>query len=211
VVGAVTDSTGAAVPGATVKVTEKGTNDTRESSRNDAGGYTLSTVLAGTYEISVSKPGFRTALSNSVTVSLNSVVRFDTVLQLGTHAETVQVTAESAPLQTDRADVRGEFNSVSLENLPLPTRAYQGVIALMPGNTLPIANAGGINNPSRSMQFSSNGTSRIGSNVRVEGISATNSWVQFYSSLVPSMEAIQTVNIVMASADAEQGLGNGAQ
>ena len=58
IVGSVTDSSGAAIQGAEVQVTQKETNETREATTNEAGGYTLSTVVAGTHTVSISKIGF---------------------------------------------------------------------------------------------------------------------------------------------------------
>jgi hypothetical protein len=60
------------------------------------------------------------------------------------------------------------------------------------------------------MLIQANGTSASGTNVRVDGVSATNPWVQFYSTAVPSTDAIQTVSVVTGSADADQGMVNGA-
>src|SRR5215470_3512786 len=59
IVGSVTDATGAAVPGATIRITEANTNDTRSVTSNEAGGYTVSTVPAGTYQVEITKEGFR--------------------------------------------------------------------------------------------------------------------------------------------------------
>ena len=80
----------------------------------------------------------------------------------------------------------------------------------MPGVAPPTANGGGTNNPGKSFQITANGTSRSATNVRIDGVTDTNAWVQFYSTYVPSNEAIQTVNVVTTSPDAEQGLTNGA-
>src|ERR1035441_3335272 len=63
IVGTVTDSTGALIPGATVKVTQIQTNDTRSVTTSDGGVYTVSTIPAGTYVVSVSKEGFATFTS----------------------------------------------------------------------------------------------------------------------------------------------------
>src|ERR1035441_9819910 len=62
----------------------------------------------------------------------------------------------------------------------------------------------------RVVQITANGTSRSGTEVRIDGVTDTNPWVQYYSTYVPSNEAIQTVNVVTGSPDAEQGLTNGA-
>ena len=209
-VGSVTDASGASVPDATVKVTRIESNESRETKTNDSGGYTLSTVPAGDYSVSIFKSGFRTFTAQNVQVRLNTVVRVDASLQLGLLTEAVNVTAESAQLQTDRADVHSEIASQAFVDLPQPTRTYQGLFALMAGISPPSASSGGTNNPAKSMQFSANGTGRSAANVRIDGVSATNPWVQFYTSAVPSQEAIETVNVVTNSPDAEQGLANGA-
>lgn len=210
IVGSVTDSSGSAVPGAAVTVTQAETNETRETKTNEAGGFTLSTVHAGTYKVVIAKEGFKGYSTENVLVSLNTVVRVDAALQVGAQSQSVDVTAESAALQTDRADVHNEFNSKQLIDLPQPTRNFEGIVALMPGIAPPSASSGGTNNPSKSFQVSADGTSRSGTNVMIDGVSATNPWVQFYATYAPSVEAIETVNVVTASSDAEQGMTNGA-
>jgi len=210
IVGSVTDASGAAVPSASVKVTQIETNDARETKTNDAGGFTLSTVRAGTYKVEIAKEGFRSYAADSVVVSLNTVVRVDAALQVGSQTQSIEVSAQAASLQTDRADVHSEFSSKQLIDLPQPTRNFEGIVALMPGIAPPSASSGGTNNPSKSFQISADGTSRSGTNVLIDGVSATNPWVQFFSTYAPSVEAIETVNVVTATSGADQGLTNGA-
>jgi hypothetical protein len=210
IVGTVTDPTGAAVPQAAVKATNQQTNETHEVSTNDLGGYVLSTLPAGIYTLSISKPGFRSFAAQGTALTLNTVVRVDATLQVGTQSESVTVSADSIQLQTDRADVHGEFSTKQIQDFPQPTRTYQGVLQLLPGIAPPSASGGGTNNPGKSFQITANGTSRSATNVRIDGVTDTNAWVQFYSTYVPSNEAIQTVNVVTSSPDAEQGLTNGA-
>lgn len=210
ITGNVSDPSGAAVPGADVKVTQMETSETRETKTNDAGGFTLSTVRPGTYKVSVMKEGFKSYSADNIQVSLNTVVRVDPQLQVGTQSQSVEVNAESAVLQTEKADVHIEFNSKQLVDLPLPTRNFEGIVALMPGIAPPVASGGGTNNPSKSFQVTANGTSRSGTNVMIDGVSATNPWVQFFATYAPSVEAIETVNVVTGSSGADQGLTNGA-
>lgn len=210
-VGTVTDKSGAAVPNATVEITETQTNDTR-TVQTDAGGlYTVSTVPAGTYRVNISKEGFQRFETVSVGVTANTVVRVDAQLQVGTVSQTVEVQgAAAAQLQTDTADVHSEISNHALENVPQATRSYQGILNQVPGMVPPGGQlSGGTNNPSKSMQFAANGTGVQGPNVRIEGVSATNAWVQQYTSFVPSVEAIQSINVVTNSPDAEQGLSGG--
>src|SRR4051794_24974426 len=95
IVGNVTDATGAAVPGATVKITEAGTNEVRTADTNESGNYTISTVTAGTYTVAIEKSGFRGSQSNNILVNQNNVVRVDAQLQVGQQSEKVEVTAEA--------------------------------------------------------------------------------------------------------------------
>jgi hypothetical protein len=67
-----------------------------------------------------------------------------------------------------------------------------------------------VGNETQTLQISANGTSGSGTNVRIDGVSATNPWVQFYSTAVPSTEAIQTVNVVTSTSGADQGMSNAA-
>ncbi len=210
-VGNVTDATGAAVPGAAVKITETSTNNVFNTTSNESGGYTVSNLPAGTYQVEITKEGFRTFLSTNILVNQNNVVRIDANLQIGSQVEKVEVTAEAAALQTDRADIHSEVAAQQLLNVPQPNRNYQTMLVMVPGVTPPGGQIqGGTNNPSKSSQFSFNGQGQLGANVRIEGVSARNPWVPQYTTFVPSVEAIENVNVVTNAADAEQGLAGGA-
>jgi hypothetical protein len=211
VVGNVIDSSGASVPVATVKITEISTNESRSVTTSEAGVYNVTTVPAGTYRIEITKMGFRNFIASNVVVNQNNVVRVDAQLELGAQAQEVVVTSEADALETDRADVHAEVGTQQLENLPQPTRAYEGLVQLVPGTTPPTGQlAGGTNNPSKSMEFAFNGTSISGAAVRIEGVSAMNPWQQYQTTFVPSIEAIQNVNVATNATDAEQGLAGGA-
>src|SRR5207253_2866856 len=79
VVGHVTDSTGAAVPGAQIQATNKGTGRTATAKADVAGNYRID-VLPGTYDIEVSSPGFARVLHKDVVASLNATLRLDSRL-----------------------------------------------------------------------------------------------------------------------------------
>jgi hypothetical protein len=209
IVGTVTDRSGAVVPDAAVKATQTETNETRTVATNGAGVYTLSTLPAGTYIVSISTSGFATFEARDIDLRINTTVRVDAKLAVGEQSQTIQVSSNTAELQTDRSDVHGVITFDDLLQLPQPTRTYQGLIGLLPGVTPPKANAGGTNDPARSMIINVNGTSASGTNVSIDGVSATNAWVQFVSTGVPSTDAIETVNVVTASSSADQGVMNG--
>lgn len=213
IVGVVTDPSEAVVPDAKVEATQTETNEKRTATTNDSGVYTLSTVPAGTYVVSISKSGFDVFEATGIKLTINTTVRVDAKLTVGGQPLTINVLSNAAELQTDRVDVHGVVTSDDLQQLPQPTRTYEGLIGLLPGVTPPnpgFAGAGGTNNPARSMIINADGTSANGTNVSIDGVSATNVWVQFYSTAVPSTEAIGTVNVVTASSSADQGVMNGA-
>ena len=210
IVGVVIDASGAVVPDAAVKAIQSETNETRTATTNDSGVYSLSTVPAGTYIVSVSKSGFDLFEARDIDLRINTTVRVDAKLTVGGQSMTTYISSDTAELQSDRPDVCDVVTSDDLEQLPQPTRTYEGLIGLVPGVAPPIASSGGTNNPARSMAINVNGTSASATNVSIDGVSATNPWVQFYSTAVPSTEAIETVNVVTASASADQGAVNGA-
>ena len=211
IVGNVTDSTGAAVPGATVTIEQTETKLTRELVTDTAGAYHFTAVPSGTYTISVSMTGFRKFGRPGVAVTLNSVARVDAKLEVGQLAETVSVTAESSILQTDRAEVRSELKAIELTNLPVPIgRNYQQLFKTLPGFTPP-ADAHSIpSNPSRALVFNVNGASDSSNNTRIDGVSTTNIWLPHVAAYVPALESLETVNVVTNSFDAEQGLAGGS-
>src|SRR5258708_24935097 len=212
IVGTVTDSSGSVVPDAMVKATHTQTNEMRTTTTNDSGVYTLSTVPAGTYTISISKPGFGEYKATNIALTINATARVDASLSVGAQMQSVTVSADTAELQTDRIDVHANVSAAELEQLPQPTRTYEGLLGRLQGVAPPNpqwAGGGGTNNPARSMIINVNGTSASGTAVSVDGVSAYNPWVQFYSTAVPSTDAIETVNTVTASSGADQGIMNG--
>jgi hypothetical protein len=210
-VGNVTDPSNAAVAAAKVTITNKQTSQSREAATNDAGAYSFPNVQAGTYEVTISREGFSTFTNPNVEVTINNVSRVDATLSIGNVTETVTVTGEAALLQTERAEVRAEVSHRQLTNLPVPTgRNYQALFRTLPGFRPPTNEHSVPTNPSRALAFNVNGASRSINNTRLDGASSTNVWLPHIVAYVPTLEAIETVNVVSNSFDAEQGLAGGA-
>ena len=92
--GTITDSTGAAIPGAQVKVISPGTGLTRTVSTNDLGGYVASELPLGSYSITVEKDGFRSTTLTNIPVGVGSPARADVKLETGMVQEVIEVNAE---------------------------------------------------------------------------------------------------------------------
>ena len=211
IVGNVTDESGASIPGAEVAITNKQTGATRSAVTNESGGYSIPTVQNGDYIVRVTREGFRVASNENVIVQVNSVVRADFRLTLGQVTETVNVESSALALQTDRAEVKAEIGSKQLTEIPVPgQRNYQALFVTIPGISPPTTPHSVPSNPSRSMQWTTNGNNTAANNTRIDGASATNVWLPHIASYVPALESIESVNVVTNSFDAEQGLAGGA-
>src|ERR1700757_2962024 len=103
--GVVTDSSGAVVTGATVRVTNVDTNVTTTWKTNTAGVYTATSLNPGNYQVQAEAKGFKTAVANNIVLEVNASPKVDLRLTVGQATETVEVTAANTPiLQTQQAD-----------------------------------------------------------------------------------------------------------
>src|SRR5690349_15440340 len=99
--GNVTDPTGAAISGATVRVTSEGTAIGREATTNSLGGYSLPTLPPGTYDLTVNAPGFSAYSQKGIVVRGNEVTRVDAAMVVGAVNSNITVSESAAELQTD--------------------------------------------------------------------------------------------------------------
>lgn len=211
VIGSVTDTAGSSVSGATVRLTNAGTNQMRETTTGENGNYIFTSVPGGTYSISVRKDGFQVFTVGSVTVTPDSKVRVDASLRVGNVQEAIEITASGATVQTDSAEVRGEITTTNLQNLPVPIgRNYENLLVTIPGVAPPDNQHSISANPSRGLTFSVNGSTRNSNAIRIDGSLATNLWLPHVSAYSPTLEAIQAVSVVTGAADADQGLAGGS-
>src|SRR5579862_4889006 len=118
--GNVTDPSQGAVAGATVTVSNEGTKLSRDTVTNSQGEYTLPTLPPGTYTLAIKAGGFGPYSQAGVMVNANEVTRVNVALLVGQLSQHVTVSAQSATLQPDRADVHTDVTTKSLTDLPTP-------------------------------------------------------------------------------------------
>lgn len=211
VIGSVTDTAGSSVSGATLRLTNTGTNQARETASDENGNFIFTSVPGGTYSISVKKEGFQAFSIGALTVTPDSKVRVDASLRVGNVQEVIEITASGAAIQTDSAEVRAEITTTSLQNLPAPIgRNYENLLVTIPGVAPPDNQHSISANPSRGLTFSVNGSTRNSNAIRIDGSLATNLWLPHVSAYSPTLEAIQAVSVVTGAADADQGLAGGS-
>src|SRR5262245_15143332 len=136
--GNITDSSGAAVPGVSVTATEVQTNVSRTTVSNEAGHYTFSSLPNGKYTVSSELQGFKKVIRPNVEVEVNTTIRVDMMLEVGAMTESVSVQAESPVLQTDRTDTGRILDSKFISEMPLTfNRNFQSAMVMVPGSTRP--------------------------------------------------------------------------
>src|SRR5437588_6461880 len=209
-VGNVTDTSGAVLPGVTVTITEVNTNISYTATTNESGYYIFANLKDGTYRVSAELPGFKKVVREGVRVDVNQTVRVDLKMQVGTVEESVTVVGESPLLQTDRADTGRLIESIHLQEVPLGfNRNFQGMLITVPGATRPSRPHSEFFNAQDSLSSNVNGQSRLANNVQIEGID-DNHRTGLLTTLIPSAEAIETVNVTTTVYDAEFGRAGGA-
>src|ERR1035441_4312122 len=119
VVGQITDPQGSVVSGASVKLTNTGTNIVQTAETEGNGNYNITPVSAGTYRLSVSASGFETTTISGIEVQVGQIVREDLKMKLGSTSTTVEVTTSAPLLNTDSATVGEVVSNQQLTGLPL--------------------------------------------------------------------------------------------
>src|SRR5258706_9609496 len=134
--GSVTDSSGAAVPGATVTIKNVDTGLVRTVTTSDDGSYAAPELPIGTYSVSVEKAGFKLGVVTGIKVEVSSERRADVALQIGQSAQSVEVLGEELPMVESTSNTLGGIvESKIVTSWPVNGRDYQKLIFLVPGVT----------------------------------------------------------------------------
>ncbi len=208
--GTVTDGAGLAIPGATVTITEVNTNIRSSAVTNENGNFVFSSLRNGVYRVEAELTGFKKAIRDGIEVQVNTTIRTDLKLEVGTIQESVTVVGESPLLQTDRTDTGRIIESTLLQEVPLAwNRNFQGALITVPGATRPHRVHSEFFNPQDSLSTEVNGQSRLANNVLLDGID-NNHKTGLLTVLIPSADAIETVSVTTSNYDAEFGRAGGA-
>ena len=133
--GTITDSTGAAVAGAQVKVFSTATGLSRTVIANDRGEYAASELPLGTYSVTVEKQGFRTTTLTQIPVSVGSPTRADVKLDAGAVQEVVEVNADVPLVETSSNTTGGTIEANEASELPVNGRDFTKLLELVPGSS----------------------------------------------------------------------------
>jgi len=120
--GQVTDSSGATIPGATIKATNLNTNISVTASSGTDGRYVLAQVPAGPYTVTCEATGFKKLTRSGISLAVGDRATIDIRLEVGAISENVTVTAELAAIDTDRSVLSQLMDNKGVSELPLNGR-----------------------------------------------------------------------------------------
>jgi hypothetical protein len=213
ILGTVTDSSGAIVPGAKVTLTSVGTQVKQTTVVNQAGDYLFTLVKPGTYSLTISLPGFKTVSVPRITVAAGDRDRENAALPPGEVTETVTVTADTPLLQRESSSLTSVVTEQPVQDLPLNGRNVVDLVQIQPGVNAgsPAAISSGNRPDDRRLTstISANGQNDLYNNEMIDGID-NNEREQGVIGVRPSIDAIAEVKVDTNSFSAEEGRDAGA-
>jgi hypothetical protein len=212
ILGSVLDTTGAAVPGASVTIVNGETALTRVATTNSAGEYDVPSLPPGTYNIAVEMKGFKKVSLSGVRLNVDQKARVDLKLEVGDLAESVQVQAAVPLVQSDSSELGVTVNESQIKELPLNGRDFVQLTRLIPGVTrgVPGSNNDGASNEGWRMSstISANGMRTRDNNFLLDGID--NNELNLNTVIIfPSVDAIEEFKVQTSTYSAEFGRANG--
>ncbi len=133
ILGTVTDSSGAAIRGAAVTITDTQRGTTRNLTSDDSGAYVAPNLLPGTYKVRAESKGFKTVERINIPLEVAQDVAIDLVLPPGQANETIVVTEDIPLVNTTTSTLGGTLSNKEINELPLNGRNYENLLQLRPG------------------------------------------------------------------------------
>ncbi len=208
ITGTVSDPAGAVVAAAPVEIKNTDNGAVYQAATSATGNYTLSQLPVGSYELSVTVPGFKRFVRKNITVNVSETYRVDVVLEVGSAAESVTVTEAAPLLKTESGELSHTVNVNTMDNLPVMSigasagasgiRNPYAVVQLLPGSTY-----------APDVDIRINGMPANTQAMRIEGQDATNGWYSAQSQTQGSVDAIQEFAVQTSNYSAEYGQAGG--
>jgi len=210
IAGFVRDPSSAVVPGATVTATNEGTKETRRATTNTDGYYVFPQLVVGSYSIAVEAQGFKRYVSSGIALNAEARVSADVELTVGAATESVEVTASTAAIQTDSAQVATTIETKQMEDLTLNGRNPIYLAALSPGvvgGTIGTFDPDSVSNGS----FNINGGRNDEYVVMIDGAVATRT--RSSGSMVGTLDVdtVQEAQVLTGNYSAEYGRSSGGE
>ena len=215
--GALTDSSGAVMPGVKVTLVNTETGAQREVTTNDSGIYGFTALQPGLYKLTFQQTGFAQETREGIRLEVNQVVRADVSMRPGAIAENVEVTGAAAPLlEASTSQVGQVIDTKAVSDLPLNGRNFAqlailgtGVVGVGFGPSGTIGSGTRPDDPRPGAELMSNGNREMSNDFMLDGVD-DNFRRNAMITLRPTVEDIQEFKIQTNLFGAEQGRNSGA-
>lgn len=210
IVGTVTDTTGAAIPGATVTAINTATASKITQTSGGQGEFTFAQLPVGTYEVHVKQGNFKEYVETGVVVHTSTPTEVHATLQVGAANQTVTVQADAIQVQTTSAAVGEVVTGTQVRELPLNGENFMGLTQLSPG----VSAAQGFNATGKGLQggsnFSVNGNPYNYNLFLVDGVNNNDVGSGRTILIYPSVDTIAEFKMIRNSYGPEYGQAAGA-
>ena len=219
--GVIADSSGAAIVGAHLTITEAATGTARSAVTNSSGSYSVPNLQPSQYSVSVTASGFAPEVANSISLTVGANLTVNFSLKVGSSTEEVKVGGTAAQIELTTSDISAVVDSTTMRQLPLNGRDWSQLITLQPGanavrNQSAIGSAGtsDVNRVLRGFgnQMSISGTRPQQNNYRLDGVSFndyTNGAPGGVLGTITGVDAVQEFSVITTNYSAEYGKTSG--
>jgi hypothetical protein len=200
--GTVVDIDGGVIPGATVAIKNAATGVELNTVTNSVGAYSFPALDIGTYTVTVSLQGFKTAVVTNVRLLAGTPANLRTALEIGALTETVEVRGGTELVRMETPTVSSTVTSEFIRSLPRQDRNALNFLVFLPG----VETQGGARGSTVS------GLPQNTINISIDGVSTSNNLQStdgFFSMVVPRLDAVEEVTLTSATAGADAS-GQGA-
>ncbi|HEV7860435.1 MAG TPA: carboxypeptidase regulatory-like domain-containing protein [Pyrinomonadaceae bacterium] len=207
IVGTVLDPNGAAVPGATIKLTNIATGVSREATTVSEGTFRFEAVDPGNYKIEVTAGGFKAATLQNVTSAGGQTSDYPVTLEVGNPNEVVQVTSETVILQTQDGTRVNTLDAQQITELPVAGLNPVNLVFTLPGVTNPGSKAGGF---VQGTEFNVNGLRARNNNQLIDGLDNNDNSIAGQNYQPVLRDGYSEVTVLQSDYSAEYGRAGGA-
>jgi len=209
IVGVVTDSSGGAVPGITVKATEVGTGFARTTITGSDGQYVFPALRPTQYEVTVEASGFRAFRRTGIELLANQSLTLNITLEVGTVTETVNVVGGAIQVDTSTSTLKEIVDRARIAELPLNGRDAARLTTLVAGTVIDTVSTETGKSIPGGLRLSSNGSQARQVAFKLDGVSNTDFYFQ-ENQTFPFPDALQEFSIQTSNYSAAQGNNAGA-
>ncbi len=199
--GVIQDPSGAPVGGATVKLTNAATGETRTTSSAEDGRYTFSQLNPSNYSVQVQKTGFRDYVGSDILLNASQTREVNVNLQVGQAQQTIQVTAGTDLIDTQTATQSTTLSTAVVAELPQQARNPLVLFNTQAGAVAPRTGVSTSDNDENQNRFSINGARDEEVLVLIDGVpDATGDWGG--AIVAPGVDSVQEFQVIRNAYDA---------